>query len=391
VKGNLAFLVIRDNFYTIQCVAVKSESISKHMIKFISGLPNESIVEIVATVIKPEVAVESCSQKVELQLRSIFAVNRSKSLLPFQISDASALVDKNSLNQAEEAAKDDEASINVHMKTRLDNRILDLRTPGKQAIFRVQGYVCQLFREFCYANDFVEIHTPKLIGGSSEGGANVFRLDYFGKPACLAQSPQLYKQMAVMGDFQRVFEIGHVFRAENSHTHRHLCEFTGLDIEMTIKESYHELMDLMADMFIYIFSNLEKRFAKELSIINEQFPFEPFRYVFPVPRLTFEEGCQLLKSIGIEQSVHEDLSTEVERKLGAIVREKYNTDFYFLYRYPKGARPFYTMPAPDTPDFTCSYDFFMRGEEIVSGAQRIHDPVMLAKRAAECGIDVSTI
>jgi len=135
------------------------------------------------------------------------------------------------------------------MKTRLDNRILDLRTPGKQAIFRIQGAVCQLFREYCYANEFTEIHTPKLIGGASEGGSNVFKLDYFGKSACLAQSPQLYKQMAIMGDFQKVFEIGHVFRAENSHTHRHLCEFTGLDIEMTIKENYHEIMDTMADMF----------------------------------------------------------------------------------------------------------------------------------------------
>jgi len=113
-------------------------------------------------------------------------VNRAKSLLPFQIADASAKVDKNTLNEAENVKKEDDDSINVHMKTRLDNRILDLRTPGKQAIFRLQGAVCQLFREFCYANEFVEIHTPKLIGGSSEGGSNVFKLDYFGKQACLA-------------------------------------------------------------------------------------------------------------------------------------------------------------------------------------------------------------
>jgi len=108
-------------------------------------------------------------------------------LLPFQISDASEKVDKNTLNEAEETGKsEDENKINVNMKTRLDNRIMDLRTPGKQAIFRIQGAVCQLFREFCYANDFVEIHTPKLIGGSSEGGSNVFKLNYFGKDGCLA-------------------------------------------------------------------------------------------------------------------------------------------------------------------------------------------------------------
>jgi aspartyl/asparaginyl-tRNA synthetase len=116
------------------------------------------------------------------------------------------------------------------MKTRLDNRIIDLRTTAKHAIFRLQSGVCQVFREFLIERDFVEIHTPKLIGGSSEGGANVFSLNYFNKKACLAQSPQLYKQMCVMGDFQRVFEIGPVFRAENSFTHRHMCEFVGLDI-----------------------------------------------------------------------------------------------------------------------------------------------------------------
>ncbi len=116
------------------------------------------------------------------------------------------------------------------MKTRLDNRVIDLRTTAKQAIFRISSGVCQLFREYLTNNDFVEIHTPKLIAGSSEGGANVFALQYFGKKSCLAQSPQLYKQMCVMGDFQRVFEIGPVFRAENSFTHRHMCEFVGLDI-----------------------------------------------------------------------------------------------------------------------------------------------------------------
>lgn len=143
------------------------------------------------------------------------------------------------------------------MKTRLDNRVIDLRTTAKQAIFRVSSGVCQLFREFLINNDFVEIHTPKLIAGSSEGGANVFSLTYFGRKACLAQSPQLYKQMCVMGDFQRVFEIGPVFRAENSFTHRHMCEFVGLDIEMAIKEHYFEILDFFGELFPFIFKGLE--------------------------------------------------------------------------------------------------------------------------------------
>lgn len=110
-----------------------------------------------------------------------------------------------------------------------------------------------MYREFLYKNDFTEIHSPKLLGGTSEGGANVFRLKYFGQDCCLAQSPQLYKQMALCGDFERVFEIGPVFRAENSNTNRHLCEFTGLDMEMTFKDHYFEVLDMLSDMLTYIF------------------------------------------------------------------------------------------------------------------------------------------
>ena len=154
------------------------------------------------------------------------------------------------------------------MKTRLDNRVIDLRTTAKQAIFKLSSGVCHLFREFSINNDFVEIHTPKLIGGSSEGGSNVFNFSYFNRKACLAQSPQLYKQMCVMGDFQRVFEIGPVFRAENSFTHRHMCEFVGLDIEMSIKEHYFELLDFFGELFPYIFNNIEQRYGRELKAIN---------------------------------------------------------------------------------------------------------------------------
>lgn len=224
----------------------------------------------------------------------------------------------------------------------------------------------------------MEIHTPKLIGGTSEGGANVFRLKYFDKEACLAQSPQLYKQMCIMADFDRVFEIAPVFRAEQSFTHRHMCEFTGLDIEMAIKEHYFEALELFGNLFGYIFEGLVKRYGNELEAINKQYPFEPFKFKYPVVKLTFEEGIALLAEEGIKWDVMEDLDTPTEKKLGAIVRKKYDTDFYMLHRYPKTARPFYTMPCKDNPLFTNSYDFFMRGEEIVSGAQRLHDPVLLA-------------
>jgi len=197
--------------------------------------------------------------------------------------------------------------------------------------------------------------------------------------------------MAVMSDFQRVFEIGPVFRAERSFGPRHLCEFTGLDLEMTIKESYHEVLDVMCDLFEHIFEGLEKRYAREIEIIKLQYPSEPFKFKKPVVRLTFEEGCQLLKEEGVHQDLFEDLSTENEKKLGEIVRNKYETDFFILHRYPVSARPFYTMLCEDNPKYTNSYDLFMRGQEIISGAQRIHEPELLTKRAEECGIEIETL
>ena len=404
VKGSLAFLVLRQRHSDIQAVAfVTKDVVSKQMVKWIDGIPKESIVDVYAVVSKPEQEIISCSQKVELQMRRIYVVSRSVPLLPFQLEDASRKVNPEDeegeydTQKQPEAQKDKpveeskEQQIIVSLKTRLDNRIIDLRTKANQAIFRVESGVCQLFREFLYTQDFVEVMCPKLISGTSEGGANVFTIKYFGQDACLAQSPQLYKQMCIMGDFDRVFTIGPVFRAENSFTPRHMCEFTGLDIEMAIKESYHEVMDLIGELFWYICDGLEKRFPKELEAIKEQYPFEPFKCKKPLVKLTFQEGVDLLAENGIKIDPFEDLDTPTEKKLGEIVKKKYDTDFYILHRYPEGARPFYTMIAKDDPRYTNSYDVFMRGQEIISGGQRIHEPNLLTERAKHKGIKVETI
>ena len=138
-----------------------------------------------------------------------------------------------------------------------------------------------------------------MIGGASEGGSNVFTLKYCDQPACLAQSPQLYKQMAICGDLQRVFEIGPVFRAENSNTNRHLCEFTGLDMEMEFKDHYFEVLDLIGNLMVYLVENLKTRYARELGIINEQYPFEEFKISNPVVKIDFKEGIALLHAAGI--------------------------------------------------------------------------------------------
>lgn len=211
-KGNAAFLVIREQFATVQAALFKTAEdvenmVSKGMVSYATKIPKESIIEVVATVVVPEKPIDGCSQQIELQVHEIWTVNKSVPMLPFQIEDASRQVLNQELegNPASKAADEEtkeegEKLAVVKQDVRLNNRIIDLRVPTNQAIFRVQAGVCRLFREFLQDRDFIEIHSPKLIGGTSEGGANVFRLEYFGQDACLAQSPQLYKQMAISGD-----------------------------------------------------------------------------------------------------------------------------------------------------------------------------------------------
>ncbi|KAL5558296.1 hypothetical protein UlMin_034507 [Ulmus minor] len=387
VSKNMAFLVIREKGFTVQCVITASpDVVSRQMVKFVSGLSRESIIDVEGVVSIPKDPIKGATQQVEVQVRKLYCVSKAVPNLPINVEDAAR-----SEVEIEKALQAGEQLVRVNQDTRLNNRVLDMRTPANQGIFRIQCQVGSIFREFLLSRGFVEIHTPKLIAGSSEGGAAVFRLDYKGQPACLAQSPQLHKQMAICGDFGRVFEIGPVFRAEDSYTHRHLCEFTGLDVEMEIKKHYFEVMDVVDRLFVAMFDSLNEKCAKELEAIRRQYPFEPLKYLQNTLRLTFEEGIQMLKDVGVEVDPLGDLNTETERKLGQLVLEKYGTEFYILHRYPLAVRPFYTMPCFDNPAYSNSFDVFIRGEEIISGAQRVHVPEFLTERAAACGIDVSTI
>ncbi|KAH6790957.1 Class II aminoacyl-tRNA and biotin synthetases superfamily protein [Perilla frutescens var. frutescens] len=387
VGKKMAFVVVRERGFTVQCVlTVAQDVVSSQMVKFATSLSRESIVDIEGVVSVPSQPITGASQQVEIQVRKLYCVNRAVPTLPIIIEDAAR-----SEVEIEKALEAGEQLVRVNQDTRLNFRVLDMRTPANQGIFRVQCQVENIFRQFLLAEGFVGIHTPKLIAGSSEGGAAVFRLDYKGTPACLAQSPQLHKQMSICGDFSRVFEIGPVFRAEDSFTHRHLCEFTGLDVEMEIKEHYSEVMDIVDRLFVEMFDSLNEKCAKELESINTQYPFEKLKYLRKTLRLTFEEGVQMLKEAGIEIDPFGDLNTETERKLGQLVLEKYGTEFYILHRYPLAIRPFYTMPCHDNPKYSNSFDVFIRGEEIISGAQRVHVPELLTERAQACGIEVKTI
>ncbi|KAI8441593.1 hypothetical protein MSG28_015166 [Choristoneura fumiferana] len=383
-KGKQCFAVLRQNSSTVQLLVSVSEerAVSKQLVKFTGNITKESIVDVYAAVARTAAPVEACSVRdVELVGAQVWTVSAARPQLPLQVEDA-----------ARPDTDDPEAlKIRVNQDTRLDNRVLDLRTPANQAIFRIEAGVCRLFRDILTNRGFVEIHTPKIISAASEGGANVFTVSYFKSSAYLAQSPQLYKQMAIAADFDKVFTVGAVFRAEDSNTHRHLTEFVGLDLEMAFKHHYHEVLETIGQTFTDIFRGLRDQFAADIATVGQQFKVEPFKFLDPPLRLEFPQAIQMLKEAGVTVGEEDDLSTPDEKLLGRLVRAKYDTDFYILDKYPLAVRPFYTMPDPRNPKASNSYDMFMRGEEILSGAQRIHDPEFLTERAKHHGIDISKI
>jgi aspartyl-tRNA synthetase len=421
--GKLTFLVLRDDLETVQAVV----AISPEMAKFAGALPKESVVDVYGEITVPPEPLRSCTQSnIEIAVERIYCISRA-SALPLQLEDLSR-------SEAELAA--DPKAIRVLLETRLSNRVVDLRTRANQGILRIQSGVCQLFKEFLLKKKFVEIHTPKLLATASEGGSSVFQLKYFDRLAYLAQSPQFYKQMALMADLPGVFEIGPVFRSENSLTHRHMTEFVGLDIEMPFKEHYDEVLDVMDGVFNFIFHGLTTQFKHEIEAVRAQLPFEDLKWSYPCLRLEYKDAIKLLVAEGpnviksdidavtaeldslgqtpefeeqrkrIEKrraeleahlesvKVHkenEDMGTSDEKVLGRVVRKIHDTDFYMITRFPVEVRPFYTMPCPDDPKWTNSYDIFLRGEEIVSGAQRIHDPAMLLEVAKSKGVDLGPV
>ncbi|KAH9440959.1 hypothetical protein MJO28_016073 [Puccinia striiformis f. sp. tritici] len=380
-SAKLCFLVLRQQTSTIQTILSMTETtVSKQMIKYAIGIPLESIVIVEGIIQKPIEDIKTCTvSKLEIKLDKIFVLAEAPAKLPFLLEDASRPVDL--------LPKEGEQFVTVGTDTRLDNRVLDLRTPVNQAIFRVQSRVCNLFRSYLDEQDFIEIHTPKIQGAATESGSSVFKLAYFDQTAFLAQSPQLAKQMAIAADFDRVYEIGPVFRAENSNTYRHMTEFIGLDLEMTIKEHYHETIDLLDGLFLHIFKGLQSNSTKEIQTIKSQFPLDDFKFLDKTLRLNHNDAIQILIDNGHDIQIGQDMGTEQERILGKLIKDKYQTDYYIIDKFPLAIRPFYTMPDPVDPTLSNSYDFFMRGEEIISGAQRIHEPNLLIERMKEAKID----
>ena len=256
----------------------------------------------------------------------------------------------------------------LSMDTELSLRPVTLRAPRARAVFRIQAAVCRAFREFLQEEGCTEIHTPKLGRAGAEGGSSQFRVDYFGRKAVLAQSPQLYKQVMV-GVFERVYEIGPVFRAEKHATQRHLNEYTSLDLEMGFLRSFTDLMALEQGFLRRLVDLLRREYAGELALLGAELPDAQH-----IPAVRFDEAKRLAAdAYGYAIREPYDLEPEEEQHIGRYAKEVWGSDFVFVTHYPGRKRPFYTMDDPEDPRYTLSFDLLFRGVEITTGGQRIHN------------------
>lgn len=260
--------------------------------------------------------------------------------------------------------------LDISQDTNLDHRSIALRHPMERARFRIQEGIGRSFREYFTAQHFTEIHTPKIVFAGAEGGANIFRLDYFGREVYLAQSPQFYKQ-AMVGVFDRVFEIGAVYRAEKHSTSRHLNEYIGLDMEMGYIHSFVDLMQVETGWFQAMVSMLSALYAPELALLKARLP----DLSKGIPSIRFGDAKALVEKVVRKTGTEErdDLSPEEEQAICAAVFKESGCEFVFVTHYPTSKRPFYAMEDPDDPDVTLSFDLLFRGVEVTTGGQRIHD------------------
>ncbi|HRN66919.1 MAG TPA: aspartate--tRNA(Asn) ligase [Promineifilum sp.] len=258
--------------------------------------------------------------------------------------------------------------LNAALPTLLDHAVVANRHPARRAIFRLSSGVMAGFRATLGAMYFTEVQTPKIVASATESGANVFRLDYFGRPAYLAQSPQFYKQIMV-GVFERVFEVGPVFRAEPHDTVRHINEYVSLDVEFGFIENHFTVMRLLREVIAGIFTYLIDNYPDDLALLEANLPI-----ILPeIPHIHFADAQELILSRhGVDVRGEPDLSPQDERWLGEWALETHGSDFLFVTGYPMVKRPFYTHPDPTRPDYSNSFDLLFRGTELVTGGQRLH-------------------
>jgi nondiscriminating aspartyl-tRNA synthetase len=348
--GKLCFVVVRDRSGFIQTVLYDRPDLVRQ-------LREEAVIELVGRVRPDARAPHGC----EVEVHEMKIVSAPLAPLPIPIS---------------------RPLLHIKLETMLTHRVLSLRHPKIGAIFKVQAELIHGFREFLMSEGFLEVHTPKIVASGTEGGTELFPVQYFERTAYLAQSPQFYKQMLVGAGYERVFEVGPVYRAEPHSTTRHLNEYISLDIEMGFIESEQDLLALEARLLRHMFARVHERCAKELEMYGVTVPKIPER----IPQITLAQAHEILHE-RFDKRIAGDLDPESERLLCRYAQEEWGCELLFVTHYPREKRPMYAMPDPHNPALTRSFDLLYKGLEITTGGQRIHEYEQLVESIRGRGLD----
>lgn len=336
--SRVSFLIVRDGHGLAQVVVEDPATLAQ-----LKALPNESVLLVHGTVVSNPAAPGG----IEIHAPEIEVLSAATEAPPFDLY---------------------RPELNAQLPTLLDYAPVSLRHPARRATFRITAALCSGFRSTLQESGFTEIQTPKLVASATESGANVFELDYFGTPAYLAQSPQFYKQMMV-GVFERVFEIGPVFRAEPHDTTRHLNQYTSLDAEFGFIEDHHTVMHMLNKTVAGMLDAVRSQQGDALEILGIELPDVPDS----IPVVHFSEALEMVsEATGEDVRSEPDLAPAHERWLGEWARREHGSEFVFVEGYPMTKRPFYTHPDPARPAYSNSFDLLFRGLELVTGGQRLH-------------------
>ncbi|MFH1454550.1 MAG: aspartate--tRNA(Asn) ligase [Armatimonadota bacterium] len=354
--ANLAFVVIRDVTGIIQGVCENEE-----LIKKLDGVGVESVLKMTGMIVKEE----RVSLGVEMKVKDIGVI---------------------SLVKDEPVVQLNKKDLKAHLDTVLDHRALTLRHPRIRQVFKLQSKILQYFSEFLVSRNFTRICSPKIVKAGAEGGANIFTLDYFGEPAYLTQSPQFYKQIMV-GIFERVFEVGPAFRAEEHNTARHLNEYTSLDFEMGFIDSFRDVTRMENDFLIFMFDKIKE----ECADVFEEFKMEMPDVPKDIPSMKLREAQQILEDKFKRKCLNEpDFAPEEEKLICRYAKEELGSDFLFVTHFPTSKRPFYTMEDPEDMEYTLGFDLLFKGLEITTGGQRIHGYDMYIEKMKRLGMDTES-
>lgn len=361
-QGSIQFLIVRDISGTVQIVVTKDKTEVRHIV---DALNLESVVE-VSGLVKEE---KQAPGGFEIAAESIRILSLAAPELPIPI------IEKGNNEEADQSI-------------RLDWRWLDLRKPKHVLTFKVWTLMEAAFREYWVSHNFIEIHSPKLIATPSESGSEVFEVKYFERKAYLAQSPQFYKQMAMAAGFEKVFEVGPVFRAEPSFTSRHATEFTGYDMEMSYISSHEDVMVEEEKTIRYVLQKVKDKYGEEIQVLLGRDVIIP---LLPFPRISMKETKKILAGLGVPSEKDGDISPEEERMISKYILDKHGHEFVFITEYPASVRAFYHMRDEHNPSLAKSFDLLWNGLEVTTGAQREHRYDALVSQAREKGMKIEPI